>query len=210
MLDHRRGTARANTGKIELALTDFKKVLSIEPHNKAAQQELDRLSKLRSDEISTQSALKIGDKDTAKKKGVSFEQSAIKTKASETEHLIKATEIVDVSLNHPSLTALEELLLSVPKNAKSDPAVKIPIISVNDIKQEKLGIEKIVNQISDRKNAAVERSETVTQQQTTQQSIPSAPKNYIQFSEDFKKLEHNSDLQFQYLKVVNFCLLTVL
>lgn len=36
--------ARASTGRTDLARKDFEKVLSLEPHNKAAQQELDKLN----------------------------------------------------------------------------------------------------------------------------------------------------------------------
>ncbi len=202
---HRRGTARANTGKIELALCDFKKVLSIEPHNKAALQELERHSKSWCDKSSTESVLKEKTKDFSRKKGVSFSQSEteIKTKLSESEKLKKTTDRVDLSLNHPSLTYLEDVVLSVPKNVQSEPSIHIPIIAVNDSKQEILGIGKLVNQFSIKKNNCVEKNESVIQQNIVHGAIPPAPKNYIQFDQDFKKLGSYSNFQYQYLKVAH-------
>ena len=195
---HRRGTARSHTGKMEQALDDFKKVLSIEPHNKAAQQEFERLSKLSKD--SSGSTVIEKSKEINTKKRVSFDQSVTNQtkKAVEIETLKGVSEIIDLSLKHPSLTVVNEFV-PVLNNAKTEPDVQISIATVNDSKQESLGIDKLINQLSGKKNIELKTIEA----QTTKivEIIPPPPKNCIQFYQDWTKLEKNFDLQYQYLKV---------
>ena len=195
---HRRGTARYNTGKVEQALDDFKKVLSIEPHNKAALQEFERLSKSSKD--SPKSGVTEKSKESNSKKRVSFDQPLTNKsrKAEEIEPIKMAAEIIDLSLKHPSLAFVNEIV-PFPNNVKIEPSVQIPIAAVNDSKQESLGIEKILNQFSCGKNIEIKNVEI--QSAKTVDVIPSPPKNYIQFQQDWTRLEKSSDFQYKYLKV---------
>lgn len=187
---HRRGMARANTGQLELAVQDFQKVLSLEPHNKAAQQELDRLQ-----------SQSVAEESKPTKKEVRFVPEEPTTKES-----IKATKVVhykktdqqkaDVSLDHPSLVELEELLVSNNTASRTEPAVQVPIIAVKDEKQERLAIDQIINQCTVQPQAA-----PVLRANSSELIVPSAPKNYVQFDQDWKRLAQRSDLQYQYLKV---------
>lgn len=198
---HRRGTARANTGKMELALSDFQKVLDIEPHNKAALQEFERLSKLTKKE-SPKSIVAEHSKGGTSKKRVSFDQSvATKTKSAraiESETKEKTIELVDLSLRHPSLTVLNEFV-PVLNGDKNGPALKIPVVPVNDAKQECLGIEKIINQFPRTNNTGVKNETTLHAYLDT---VPPVPKNCIQFYQDWTKLEKNPNLQYKYLKQI--------
>ncbi|XP_046444270.1 RNA polymerase II-associated protein 3-like isoform X1 [Daphnia pulex] len=197
---HRRGTARFHTGKMEQALDDFKKVLSIEPHNKAALQEFERLSKLSKD--SSKSTALEKSKEINSKKRVSFDQSVTNQtkKAVEIEPLKGASEIIDLSLKHPSLTVVNEFV-PVPNNGKTEPDVQISIAVVNDSKQESLGIDKLINQLSGQKNIELKTIEIQTAKIV--EIIPPSPKNCIQFYQDWTRLDQNSDLQYQYLKQIN-------
>lgn len=195
---HRRGTSRANTGKIELAISDFEKVLSIEPHNKAALQELEKLLKFKENENE-----KSKNSGISKTKGGKFKSSdnTQSGRAPESIRAKKAT-IVDLSLNHPSLTVIEELN-PISNTDKVKPAVKVSIASVNDNKQEDLAIGKLVNQLSGVKHVEVNTSQLPTT--LVVNSVPSAPKNYIQFESDWMKLKNNGSLRYQYLKVRFIC-----
>lgn len=195
---HRRGTARFHTGKMEQALDDFKKVLSIEPHNKAALQEFERLSKFSKD--SSKSTAIEKSKEINSTKRVSFDQSVTNQtkKAVEIEPLKGASEIIDLSLKHPSLTVVNEFV-PVPNNGKTEPDVQISIAVVNDSKQESLGIDKLINQLSGQKNIELKTIEIQTAKIV--EIIPPSPKNCIQFYQDWTRLDQNSDLQYQYLKV---------
>lgn len=198
---HRRGTARANTGKMELALSDFQKVLDIEPHNKAALQEFERLSKLTKKE-SPKSIVAEHSKGGTSKKRVSFDQSvATKTKSAraiESETKEKTIELVDLSLRHPSLAVLNEFV-PVLNGDKNGPTLKIPVVPVNDAKQECLGIEKIINQFPRTNNTGVKNETTLHAYLDT---VPPVPKNCIQFYQDWTKLEKNPNLQYKYLKQI--------
>lgn len=195
---HRRGTARSNTGKLEQALDDFKKVLSIEPHNKAALQEFERLSKFSKD--SSKSGVTEKSKEVNSKKRVSFDQSLTNQtkKAVGIEPLKKASEIIDLSLKHPSLTVVNEFV-PVPNNVKTEPVFQISIAAVKDSKQESLGIDKLLSQFSGGKN--IELKNVEIQSVKTVDVIPPPPKNCIQFYQDWTRLEKSSDLHYQYLKV---------
>ena len=195
---HRRGTARSHTGKVEQALDDFKKVLSIEPHNKAALQEYERLLKLSKN--FSYSSVTEKRKEVNSKKRVSFDQSVINQtrKDVETVSLKRTSEIVDLSLKHPSLTVVNEFI-PVPNKEKTKSDVQIYIAVVNDKKQENLGIDKFLNQFSNGKNIELKNIETQTVKVI--EIIPPAPKNCIQFYQDWTKLERSSDLHYQYLKV---------
>lgn len=201
---HRRGTARANTGNMELALNDFKKVLSLEPHNKAALQEFERLSKLRKKE-SPKSIMVESSKDGGSKKRVSFDQPvAIKTKSArstESEALEKPTQPLDLALRHPSLAVLNEFVPE-PNDAKKEPAVKIVIAPVNDTKQECLGIDKLINQYPLTNNTEVKNETTATTLQAYRDTVLPVPKNCIQFYQDWTRLEKSPNSQYKYLKVV--------
>lgn len=181
---HRRGTARANLGKIELAKKDFEKVLSLEPHNKAAQQELDRLilSK-QSQEKDKRPTVTFNEPNFAPPKVVPIVKSVVKP---------------DVPLKHPSLTTIEELH-PVANISKTEPITHIPIVAVSDTKQEELVIGKLISQFSvkepgDAKSTALEKA-------VVSDKIPPIPKSYVQFDQEWKRLNSRSDLQYQYLKV---------
>lgn len=196
---HRRGTSRANTGKMELAISDFEKVLSIEPHNKAASQELERLLKSR-DTNSTKHTTEAKSKDFPLIKG---EQPVISkvhpTKSSESIQPKRTSQRVDLSLHHPSLTIIEEIVPK-PNTTIIESTAKISIKSVNDNKQEGLGIDKLLNQII--VENPVEANKIKPQRPAAVvNTVPPAPKNYIQFECDWSKLKNDTFLQFQYLKV---------
>lgn len=198
---HRRGTARSHTGKIDQAISDFQKVLSIEPHNKAAQQELDKLLSS-PDKSSAKSSKSEENKEAlvSKTKRVSFDQSIASTKNSievtEKGDGKKRSEILDLSLNHPSLMHVEEFVPTL--NAiKKESKVHIPVVQVNDHKQERLGVDKFINQLSSNKME-------IDVQPVTQPvicNLPPIPKNYIQFDQDWTRLKDHRDLRYKYLKV---------
>lgn len=194
---HRRGTSRANIGKIELAINDFEKVLSIEPHNKAASQELERLLKSR-EKSSSKSTTEEKSKGFSLKKGEQPGISKVQPTNRQSETI--KTKIIDLSLHHPSLTIHEEIV-PVPNTKKVESTTKIAIKSVNDSKQEGLGINKLLNQISsENKIVEVDKNENQTPIAVVN-TVPPVPKNYIQFECDWTKLKNNNFLRFQFLKV---------
>lgn len=207
--------ARVSTGRIELAKKDFQKVLSLEPHNKAAQQELEKLVTKQLLESSSSSSTKDSSRpNKGAKKEVRFlaepseesEQPAIK-EAKVVRFEKPALKPVEITLEHPSLTQLEELLATPnsPSN-KTDQSVsaEIPIVAVSDMKQERLAIDRFVSQLTAQKpeNVAVVTPTPLTTVNVDKLTVPPAPKNYVQFDKDWKRLEQRADLQYQYLKVL--------
>lgn len=211
---HRRGMARVSTGRTELAKEDFQKVLSLEPHNKAAQQELEKLVTKQLLESSSSSSSKDSSRpNKGAKKEVRFlaepsedvEQPAIK-EAKVVRFEKPAQKSVEITLEHPALTQLEELLATCNSPPKNEPSssVEIPVVAVSDMKQERLAIDRFISQLT------VQKPENVTNVTDTplptanahDLTIPPAPKNYVQFDRDWKRLQQRADLQYQYLKVL--------
>jgi len=212
---HRRGMARVSTGRIELAKKDFQKVLNLEPHNKAAQQELEKLVTKQLLESSSSSSTKDSSRpNKSAKKEVRFlaepseevEQPAIKeAKVIRFEKPVQKP--VEITLEHPALTQLEELLATCNSPPKNEPSssVEIPVVAVSDMKQERLAIDRFISQLTVQKpeNVATVIKTPSPTANAHNLTIPPAPKNYVQFDKDWKRLEQRADLQYQYLKVLS-------
>ena len=184
---HRRGTARANIGKVELAKKDFEKVLSLEPHNKAAQQELDRLVKDSRSKTSLE-------KD--KRPTVTFKEPNVAPP--KVIAIVKNVVKPEVALKHPSLITIEELN-PIANTSKTEPITQIPIVAVSDTKQEELVIGKLISQFSAKE--PVDAKSTASEKAVVSDKLPPVPKSYVQFDQEWKRLNSRSDLQYDYLKV---------
>lgn len=180
---HRRGTARLNLGNTELAKQDFEKVLSLEPHNKAAQVELEKLkSKTQSvREIQIDSSL------TTMKENLSKSKDSKKIEK-------KATFLQNYSVS------IDEYFEPIPNVTETVPAYQVPITIVNDEKQEQLAIEKTINEITVEKSSknllCTKESDELVEE------LPSVPKNYYKFNQDWKKFKTHTYLKYQYLKQI--------
>lgn len=112
---------------------------------------------------------------------------------------------VEVALEHPALTLIEELN---PAQAESTegPSVSIPIVAVADDKQERIAIERIVGQLANQKKEepkSIPKSDPALARQDEAAVIPPVPRNYVQFVQDWKRLGQRNEAQYQYLKVRN-------
>ena len=111
---------------------------------------------------------------------------------------------IEVSLDHPSLTLVEELN-QLRTDPIEGPSVSIPIVAVRDNKQERVAIEKFLSQLGAQKKEDAKASAPpappakVVPDVTT---VPPIPRTYIQFVQDWKRLSQQSEMQYQYLKVI--------
>lgn len=176
-----------------MAKKDFEKVLSLEPHNKAAQQELDKLVK---DSRSTSISQEKNKRPTVRFNDPNLESNSMSS-PSRVVPVVKSIVKPDIALKHPSLTTIEEFQ-PVPNSSKTEPLTQIPIVAVSDSKQEELVIGKLISQFSDKEPVDVKITPLNT---VVSDKIPPVPKSYVQFDQEWKKLNSRSDLQYQYLKV---------
>jgi len=179
---HRRGIARLNLGNTELANQDFEKVLSLEPHNKAAQIELEKLKSIAQPVKKAQTKESI----TINKDGLTKSKDSKKTEK-------RATFLHNYSVS------IDEYFEPVPNVADSAPAHKITITIVNDEKQEQLAIEKIINDMPVKETRKVVHH---TKESKELVELPSVPKNYFKFNQDWRKLQSHANLKYQYLKQI--------
>ena len=184
---HRRGLARLNLGSTELARQDFEKVLSLEPHNKAAQVELEKLK----------NKIQSGEKVQVVKSPTVKQDILPKSKDSKKNEK-KATFLQNYAVS------IDEYFEPAPNVTETAPVHQIPMTIVNDEKQEQLAIEKIINEIT-----AETSSKTFTKLRTKEskelvEELPPIPRNYFKFNQDWKKIQKHANLKYQYLKVCFF------
>lgn len=161
-------------------------MLSIEPHNKAALQELERL---------------LSSKErTVKDKAVS---TTNKEKSGRgipdiCNHQNPHRPRVDLSLNHPLLNTVEKLN-PISNTIKFEPKYEVTVLHVKDSKQEELGIHNLLKKNMEKK-VPEDRTPKVEVNKFFG-GIPAVPKNYIQFENDWTKMKTSTSLQYEYLKV---------
>ena len=183
---HRRGVARFSLKKLDLAIKDFEKVLSMEPHNKAAQVELEKLRNQREPQ----------------KKEIRVDRSLLSTnkpldlkKKEKKPSFLQNSSISIEEYFEPAKNVGESLATNVEP-------IPIPITLVKDEKEERLAVEKIINEITAKKvSEIIPHPEEV---KLTIDQLPGIPRNYFKFNQDWKKFKNHSDLQYRYLKVYFF------
>jgi len=181
---HRRGVARFSLKKLDLAIKDFEKVLSMEPHNKAAQVELEKLRNQREPQ----------------KKEIRVDRSLLSTnkpldlkKKEKKPSFLQNSSISIEEYFEPAKNVGESLATNVEP-------IPIPITLVKDEKEERLAVEKIINEITAKKvSEIIPHPEEV---KLTIDQLPGIPRNYFKFNQDWKKFKNHSDLQYRYLKQI--------
>lgn len=165
-------------------------MLSIEPHNKAALQELERL--LNSKERSV--------KDVAiSSKLTSGEEKSGRGLPAVITHQTPHRPRVDLSLDHPLLNQVEKLF-PISNSIKYEPKYEVTVLHVKDTKQEGLGIHNLLKKNTEKK---IPEDKTLkAEAHNSFGAIPAVPKTYIQFENDWTKMKTNTLLQYEYLKVL--------
>ena len=167
----------------------------MEPHNKAAQIELDKLLQ----EISL-----IPKATTNLKKETKIGRSLI---IDESDSLV-APKLVSVKKNKPSVlhnhsVKIEEYFDPTPNKGETLFANNILVVSVADEKQEQLAIEKIMNELTMKDTSSIEGLKgTSSSEEKIPTTVPPIPKNSFQFNQEWKKMKNNYSMKYQYLKVI--------
>jgi tetratricopeptide (TPR) repeat protein len=138
---HRRGTARNSLGKLDLAKKDFEKVLSLEPHNKAAQMELERVVKL-----IDQSASKVlleTEKNSSPEESCILNITDIKPQGP-TKSVGHFVENKVEQLSSKSYVVEEYIEPVVSTEKPKEELQQLPIVSVHNGKEEEVAVTKII------------------------------------------------------------------
>ena len=169
---HRRGTARAALGDFDRALSDFKKVLSLEPHNKAAQTELQRLEASMQNQPETKS----------------------------TSNTLAELSLRALKLEHPSLVVEKRFLPATPVQVVAEHQKIIVLCASGEEKNDEL-VRRLIDDLPSSRAVASPPSAALPSQ-TVPQLPSSPPNTYHQFYRQWRTLQQHGDLQLQYLKVL--------
>jgi RNA polymerase II-associated protein 3 len=197
---HRRGTARNSLGKLDLAKKDFEKVLSLEPHNKAAQMELERIVKL-IDQSASKVLLETEKNSPSEESGI---LNITDSKPQGPTKSVNYSHVVEKKVEQFSSKSyvVEEYVEPVVSTEKpKEKLQQLPIVSVHNGKQEEVAVAKIIKGFAPKKDETTEISIPKPVTEVKPDGIAPVPKTYFQFHKEWQRLQKYSDLQFQYLRV---------
>lgn len=181
------------------AITDFEEVLLREPHNKAAQQELERLKS-----TSQNTDVKVK-KTTPKDEIVTRKGKVVEIVEKHDHQRFSELSSETLKLTHPSLVTVETFS-NLSSSSLSEPKHNIKIIKVNDNQHEKRVVENIIKQVNVKNTIPEAPTPIEVVQKSVCHVIPAVPKHYAQFNQEWNKLRDMDELKFSYLKVKNYSL----
>ncbi|XP_054707588.1 RNA polymerase II-associated protein 3-like [Uloborus diversus] len=184
----RRGTARSKLGKHSLAKVDFAKVLELEPENKQAQAELEKLKQnCDLSEVSLHQENEVV-------KSQEFWPTFLGNKAVEPpDEKMDAEKVVLPTDSEIQCILPDSKVLPIKKsssNIDKDTFEKVCVASMN----EKAFIKK-VNVLKAEDEKSVLNIPTLIQQ-----TLPPVPPSYYQFAMHWRNIRDNPVLRYQYLK----------
>jgi len=195
---HRRGTARVKLQKYEDALKDFESVLKLEPNNKIAQEELNKVNRLieskslvfpinkTADQRSTKPLKRIeiieinDDRDEKARANMEEINSKIKLNTKEEKLFEVATKDSATKAKAPIITEIKSV--SEPESVKEEGVKDEEIIKPKVAPKIELEIKRIEPKVV---------------------TIPPVPANGYQFRKDWQLLGNNIDALTDYLKQID-------
>ena len=200
---HRRATARTKLGKLEAAKKDYQEVLRLEPENKTAQADLNKLEQMIESRPLVFPIVKTEEQKSKKPlKRIQIEE--INDDSAEKIELEKNIEEINQKIK---LNLKEEKLFEVNKTeqVKGNKIVELEV-ETKKIDQEKCkkSEEEKVKEIFKQERIEDKNIKPTQTAQTKAKKIPDAPANGYQFKKDWQFLKDNLEDLAQYYKV--FCL----
>ena len=200
---HRRATARTKLGKLEEAKKDYQEILRLEPNNKSAQADLNKLEQM----IESRPLVFPINKTEEQKSKKPLKRIQIEEINDDSAEKIELEKNIEEINQKIKLNLKEEKLFKVntSEQVKTNKIVELDAETSkkDEEKCEKVKVEKVGETL---KQERVE-DKNIKPAQTAQiktKKIPDAPANGYQFKKDWQFLKDNLDDLALYFKVFNF------